>query len=134
MYDGYAVGAVRRPVPAPEPVAAGLLTIIERIEEAIEAETVSIRGDVGFDVAGSNIRKSRHLYDLTRALNMQGLAELPATAEAGLARLREKLAENQTVIAAHLAAVTEVAAMMQTAIEHAEADGTYCEGAFGRGR
>ncbi|MFC5039174.1 hypothetical protein [Tianweitania sediminis] len=134
MYDGYAVAPSRRLVPDLDTGerVAGLLTIIERVEQAIEEETASIRSDLQFDVAGSNIRKSRHLYDLTRALKAHGIADLPATAKDSLARLREKLAENQTVITAHLSAVTEVAAMMQTAIQRAEADGTYSESTFGR--
>lgn len=134
MYDGYAAAPVRRPVAQLEAGdrVAGLLTIIERVELAIEEETASIRSDLQFDVAGSNIRKSRHLYDLSRALKTHGIADLPATAKDSLERLKAKLAENQEVIKAHLSAVTEVAAMMQTAIQRAEADGTYSENTFGR--
>lgn len=135
MYDGYAALAPRRLV-TPEldgDRTTGLMTIIERIEQAIDEETAAIRTDVHYDVAASNIRKSRHLYDLTRAMKVHGVAELPRSAEAGLARLREKLAINQAAIAAHLSAVTEVAALMQGAIQRAEADGTYSAATFGRG-
>jgi len=47
-------------------------------------------------------------------------------------RLRDKLARNEAVIGAHLSAVAEVAALMQEAIQRAEADGTYSADAFGR--
>jgi len=136
MYDGYAaLSAPRRAAPDlnADNRSGGLLTIIERIEQAIDQETTAIRTDMNFDVADSNIRKSRHLYDLSRALKAHGLGDLPASAANGLKQLREKLAVNQAALAAHLAAVTEVAALMQGAIQHAEADGTYSASAFGGG-
>ena len=52
----------------------------------------------------------------------------------GLKRLREKLANNQAAILAHLNAVSEVATLMQKAIQHSEADGTYSSGEFGWAR
>lgn len=117
--------------PRPPAAPANLGAIIQRIEEAIEAETQSIRTDVRFDIKESNARKSRHLYDLTRA--MKGLGgELPAHYGEALTRLRAKLARNEAAISAHLSAVGEVAALIQEAIRRSEADGTYSSGEFGR--
>lgn len=126
-------------VPAPA-VAAGALppgniaALIGRIEEAVEAETNSIRTDVHFDIKASNARKGRYLYELTRAIKGVGEAQFPAEHRVGLVRLREKLARNEAAIRAHLSAVGEIATLMQNAIQRAEADGTYSAGEFGWAR
>jgi hypothetical protein len=121
---------------APEPAvpAINLGNLIGRIEEAIAEETVSIRTDVQFDIRASNAKKSRYLYELTRALKgaREGIA--PTEHRDGLIRLREKLADNEAAIRAHLSAVNEVAALMQNVIQNAENDGTYSAGEFGYGR
>ena len=109
--------AGERAAPAAHPGA--LLAIIGRIEEAIDLETRSIRTDVNFDLKASNARKSRHLYELNRAIK-------------GIIRLRGKLATNEAAIRAHLDAVGEIAALVRDAIEHHEADGTYSSAEFGR--
>lgn len=126
-------------LPARAPVAdtyavrpSSLTAIIARIEEAVDEETASIHTDLDFDLQASNARKSRGLYELTRA--MKGLSErdLNADHRNGMLRLRSKLERNETMIRAHLDAVGEVAALIQTAIQRAEADGTYSSSEFGR--
>ena len=122
-----------------DPIAAqacpgNLEAIIGRIEQAVEDETSAIRTDVNFDIKASNERKSRHLYELARAMKSIGEAGLPAEHRTGLQRLREKLAANEAAIRAHLNAVGEIAALMQSAIQNAETDGTYSAGQFGWAR
>ena len=109
-----------------------LSAIIARIEETIEAETAAIRTDPRFDIKGSNVRKSRYLYELNKATSALQGAMLGEEHRAGVLRLRDKLAVNEAAILAHLNAVTEVATLMQNAIQNAEADGTYSADAFGR--
>ncbi len=109
-----------------------LSAIIGRIEETVEAETAAIRTDARFDIKSSNIRKSRYLYELNKAISALRGTMLGEEHRAGILRLREKLAANEAAILAHLNAVTEVATLMQDAIQHAEADGTYSADAFGR--
>lgn len=116
----------------PGPRAGSLGTIIIRIEEAIEAETAAIRTDVNFDLKASNARKSRHLYDLNRAVRDLGAGVLEAH-RSDIGRLRDKLADNESAIKAHLSAVNEVARLLQDAIERSEDDGTYSTRAFGGG-
>ena len=58
-------------------------------------------------------------------------ADLETEHRDGLVRLRRKLAANEAAILAHLSAVTEVAALLQSAIQSAEADGTYSSAEFG---
>lgn len=109
-----------------------LSAIIGRIEETVEAETAAIRTDARFDIKASNIRKSRYLYELNKAISALRGTMLGEEHRAGILRLREKLAVNEAAILAHLNAVTEVATLMQNAIQHAEADGTYSADEFGR--
>lgn len=111
---------------------ASLTTIIGRIEEAVEAETAGLR-ERRFDVQASNARKSRYLYELTRAMKGIGEAEFASEHRDGILRLRDKLSRNEAAIRAHLNAVSEVAALMQDAIRSSETDGTYSAGAFGYG-
>jgi hypothetical protein len=109
-----------------------LSTIIGRIEEAVETETASIRTDTRFDIKASNVRKSRYLYELNKAISSLRGVVLGEEQRAGILRLREKLAANEAVILAHLSAVSEVATLMQDAIQRADADGTYSADEFGR--
>jgi hypothetical protein len=119
---------------APAPRPAALSAIIGRIEEAIEQETAAIRSDPDFDVKGSKARKSRHLYELNRA--MKGLSQTDVLREhhEALVRLRGKLTENEKALRAHLSAVAEVASLIRDAIQRADADGTYSAHEFGAGR
>jgi hypothetical protein len=114
--------------------AINLGALIGRIGEAVEEETASIRTDIRFDIKASNARKSRYLYELTRALKGAREGSVPAEHRDGLIRLRDKLADNEAAIRAHLSAVNEVATLMQNVIQHAENDGTYSAGEFGYAR
>lgn len=113
---------------------ASLSAIISRIEEAVAAETDGLRNDRAFDLPSSNARKSRCLYELTRAIKGAGEAEFLAEHFDSLKRLRDALARNEAVIRAHLGAVGEVATLMRDAIRDAEADGTYSAHEFGWGK
>ncbi|RST85560.1 hypothetical protein EJC49_15125 [Aquibium carbonis] len=135
--DLYSQVPVNVPRPRVDPQAsqrgASLPGLIARIEEAVEIETKAIRTDVGFDLKSSNDRKSRYLYELNKAVRDIRPEVLQANRD-GIIRLRGKLAENEAAIAAHLKAVTEVAGLIQDAIEQSEADGTYDSAAFQRMR
>lgn len=111
--------------------AINLGALIGRIDEAIAEETAAIRTDIHFDIKASNARKSRYLYELTRALKGAREGNVPAEHRDGLIRLRDKLADNEAAIRAHLSAVNEVATLMQNVIQRAENDGTYSAGEFG---
>jgi len=111
--------------------SVSLVHIISRIEDAIEQETQSIRTDVNFDIKQSNIRKSRYLYELTKAMRGMGADELEPEHRDGMLRLRDKLELNEQAIRAQLNAVSEVATIIQSAIQKSEGDGTYSAGNFG---
>ena len=127
--------ALRSAISEAMPQHAGNLgVLIGRIEEAVDEETAAIRTDISFDIKASNARKSRYLYELTRAMKGAGDALPPVEHRENLERLREKLAINEAAIRAHLNAVNEIATLMQNAIQHAETDGTYSAGEFGCAR
>lgn len=112
------------------PVGGNLGAIIDRIAEVVEGETAAIGRDPGFDLKASNAKKSRCLYELSRA--MKGVRESDAADYAErLGRLRELLKRNEMAVRAHLRAVGEVAALLQGAIERAQSDGTYGAGGGG---
>jgi hypothetical protein len=123
-----------RSAAAPAQRPAALSAIIGRIEEAIEQETAAVRADPDFDIKASNARKSRHLYELNRAMKGLSQADIPDEHREALLRLRGKLADNEKVLRAHLSAVGEVASLIRDAIQKAEADGTYSVNEFGAGR
>jgi hypothetical protein len=134
----YSPYSAQLPVRSALPEASGgmrpssLMAIIGRIEEAVDEETASISTDLGFDLKASNARKSRHLYELTRAMKGVNERELGDEHRNGMMRLRKKLERNEIVIRAHLEAVGEVASLIQAAIQQVEADGTYSSTEFGR--
>lgn len=111
---------------------SSLMAIIHRIEEVVDEETASIHTNLDFDLQASNARKSRGLYELTRAMKGLGERDLNADHRDGMLRLRRKLERNETMIRAHLDAVGEVASLIQAAIQRVEADGTYSSTAFAR--
>ncbi|MGB3502514.1 MAG: hypothetical protein WBA44_12890 [Mesorhizobium sp.] len=114
--------------------AVSISAILGRIEEAIDVETDSIGTDPAFDIRASNARKSRYLYELNRALKGVGPSELAREHRDGVIRLRTKLVANEAAIRAHLAAVNEVATLIQDAIQRSETDGTYSSSAFHQGQ
>ena len=107
---------------------ASLSTIIARIEQAVDEETASIRTDMNYDLKASNARKSRYLYELSRAVKGIGAPQLIAEQREAIVRLRDKLARNESAIRAHLNAVNEVATLIESAIQ-ALGDGRHL---FGR--
>ncbi|CAN7600388.1 hypothetical protein [Mesorhizobium sp. LjNodule214] len=120
------------PIPFARP--GNLAAIIGRIEDAVDEETAGIRTGTGFDLKASNARKSRYLYEMTRAIKGGNEVEFLEQHREGLTRLRQKLARNEAAILAHLNAVNEVASLLKNAIQRAEADGTYSAGEFGWAR
>jgi queuine/archaeosine tRNA-ribosyltransferase len=138
-YHAYSQNLTPRPQPASVVAStsarpANVQAILGRIEEALDDETQQIRTDLGFDLKASAARKSRCLYELSRAMKGVDEAQFLAVHGQGLKRLRAKLAKNEAVLKAHLSAVGEVAALLQNAIQQAEADGTYSASAFGWAR
>lgn len=131
----YSPAVAETPFRAPDRAfgtTGSLTAIIDRIEEAIETETTAIRSDPKFDIRASNARKSRYLYEFNKAVKGLSVRDLGDTHRDAITRLKDKLLANEAVIRAHLSAVSEVAGLIQSAIERAETDGTYSTSAFQR--
>lgn len=109
---------------------SSLQSIVRRIRDCVELETNSIRTVSDFDAKQLNSRKSRLLYELGRASRNTDLADLDKACIDDFRALRVALAENETVLKSHMSAVTEVAGIVQKAIEREEADGTYTTAGF----
>ncbi len=122
------VSAIARAATVDSIADTSLQSIIRRILECVELETKSIRADNQFDAKQSNSRKSRLLYELGRASRNMNLADLDRSCRDDLEALRAALSENETVLKAQISAVSEVASIVQNAIEREETDGTYTTG------
>ncbi len=114
------------------PGDASTLSIISRIRDCVETETEAIRNASDYNAKESNARKSRLLYELGRATRGTDPDAFSRQYRDEFLALREALAENEAVLRAHVNAVTEVAGILQRAIERDEADGTYSSAGYGR--
>jgi hypothetical protein len=122
----------RQAAPALSVKLGNLPAILSRISQAVEEETAAIRAGADYDLKSSNARKSRYLYELTRATKGMEDSEALTQYRDNIEQLRQRLASNETVIRAHMSAVGEVANLMQDVLQRAEADGTYSALEFGR--
>ncbi len=102
-----------------------LLACIKRLEAVIEEETEALEARLPADIDGLNRRKSQGLLELTRLTRGLDPTGLDATTAIHLARLRDKLARNQQVVALHLRALEEIDDTLAQAALAAESDGTY---------
>jgi hypothetical protein len=114
----------RQAAPALSVKLGNLPAILSRISHAVEEETAAIRAGADYDLKSSNARKSRYLYELTRATKGMEDSEALTQYRDNIEQLRQRLASNETVIRAHMSAVGEVANLMQDVLQRAEADGT----------
>ncbi|OAS27519.1 hypothetical protein [Methylobacterium platani] len=102
-----------------------LLACVKRLEAVIEEETEALETRAPADLGDLNRRKSQGLLELTRLTRGLDVAALDATVAIHLARLRDKLARNQQVVALHLRALEEIDDTLAQAALAAESDGTY---------
>lgn len=102
-----------------------LLAALRRLEDTVEAETESLLARRPADHAAYNRAKSQSLLELTRLTRGLDPTEIDAATAIQLARLRDKLARNQEVVALHLRAVEEIGETLATAALSADSDGTY---------
>jgi hypothetical protein len=102
-----------------------LLACVKRLEAVVEEETEALEAHRPTDLAALNRRKSQGLLELIRLTRGLDPADLDATVAIHLARLRDKLARNQEVVALHLRALEEIDDTLARAALAAESDGTY---------
>jgi ABC-type transporter Mla MlaB component len=102
-----------------------LLACVKRLEAVVEEETEALEARLPVDLSDLNRRKSQGLLELTRLTRGLDLGALDATVAIHLARLRDKLARNQEVVALHLRALEEIDDTLAQVALAAESDGTY---------
>ncbi len=102
-----------------------IIQVLGRLDALLDAENNALGSDPAFDVAASNVSKSRCLYELT-TLTRQVPPEAIARAHGNRLRvLHDKLERNSRKVKAHLEAVREVTDLLREAAIEAEGDGTY---------
>lgn len=133
MNQGQARSAENRLVPRATPMEgeasfAQIVAAIARLGAVIDAETELLGNGQPVDLRDVTARKSRGLYDLSRALRQVDNASERRILEEPMRGLRQSLERNQAVLANHLRAVGEIAELLRKAVEMDEADGTYSIG------
>ena len=102
-----------------------LVAALKRLEATVEAETEALLAHHPVDHEALNRAKSQRLLELTRLTRGLDPERIDAATAIHLARLRDKLARNQEVVAMHLRAVEEIGETLAAAALHADSDGTY---------
>lgn len=105
--------------------SAAISTLLDRLEDAIDAEMTAL-GDLqtgGFDVFCR--QKSRILLELSRLVRVVGVEPLDPALAKRLDTVRTKLERDRSLLGIHLTAAQEVAEIIANSLREAESDGTY---------
>lgn len=105
-------------------------SVLGRLEMIIDNENNRIGADPEFDLKVSNAHKSRCLYELTMLIRDTDPREMSSRYIDQLHGLKGKLAVNAQRVEAHLEAVRAVADILKSAVQEADADGTYSQEQF----
>lgn len=106
-------------------VIACIQRAVTRLIEVVDQETAALRNRTPIDHKEFNSRKAHGLLELDRALGLLGDHKPDDETLRMLSVLREKLELNRQVLAIHVQAVREVAAIIAETIREADSDGTY---------
>lgn len=101
-----------------------LVGCVDRLQQLIDRESEELKSGKSVDFDDFNARKTHALLEFMRASRKHAAPRSP-TMEAKLARLRDSLVENSSLLEQHLRAVREISGIMIRTIEMAESDGTY---------
>lgn len=105
-------------------------SVLGRLEMIIDNENTRIGADPEFDLKVSNAHKSRCLYELTMLFRDTDPRQMSTMYVDQLHGLKKKLVVNQQRVEAHLEAVRAVADILKSAVQEADADGTYSQEQF----
>lgn len=105
--------------------AQSIAKIIDGLLSCIRQESAALKTNVRFDLPASNARKSRLLYELSRAASGMGAPEVSPELGGQLKILRSELAANAVLVKGHVSAVREISDMMIDLMRKDETDGTY---------
>jgi hypothetical protein len=110
---------------AQESQAQSISKIVAGLLSCIRQETEALRANERYDMAGSNARKSRLLYELNRATGGLDTPNQSPELRLQLKTLRAELATNALLVKGHVTALREISEMMINLVRRDEADGTY---------
>jgi hypothetical protein len=110
---------------AQESQAQSISKIVAGLLSCIRQETEALRANERYDMAGSNARKSRLLYELNRAAGGLDTPNQSPELRLQLKTLRVELATNALLVRGHVTALREISEMMINLVRRDEADGTY---------
>ncbi|MEN3792701.1 flagellar protein FlgN [Fulvimarina sp. MAC3] len=102
-----------------------LSNAVDRLEAVLTSEIDALAKGRRIDLLESAGRKNQSLLELTRLTRGLSVDGLDGHTRERLAGLRQRLQENETVLARHVRASHEISAIMARSIEAAESDGTY---------
>src|SRR5579863_9835051 len=85
-----------------------IMPVIERLQQALDAENAQIASGKRIDYESFNLRKSQGLLELSRLAPMVAGAEASQTLRAALTGLRAKLDANQRMLRVQLNAARKV--------------------------
>jgi len=105
-------------------------SVLGRLELIIDNENTRIGADPQFDLKVSNAHKSRCLYELTMLFRDTRPQDMPMSYVEQMHGLKKKLAVNARRVEAHMEAVRAVADILKSAVQDADADGTYSQEQF----
>jgi hypothetical protein len=123
--EGRSRGDMTRADGASDGRRLAFLGCVERLVRLIELESAALRTKAAVDFEEFNSRKAHALLEFSRASRAVGASSAGPAVEAGLTRLRARLAENAELLNHRLEAMREIAGIMICTIEMAESDGTY---------
>ncbi|MBO0734193.1 MAG: hypothetical protein J2P49_07750 [Methylocapsa sp.] len=105
--------------------------IIERLDCLLDRENAILREHRLADLEEHNQKKSLGLLEMRRAIAAVrgcGCETLGLETKPAVARLREKLQSNLSLLRTHLEAIAAITAAIARTIEQQESDGTYLPG------
>lgn len=105
-------------------------SVLGRLELIIDNENERIGRDPEFDLKVSNAHKSRCLYELTMLFRDTDQQDIARSYVDQMQGLKKKLTANANRVQAHLDAVRAVADLLKSAVQDADADGTYSQEQF----
>ena len=108
-----------------DPLVAGFMAVVDRLQGVIDFETDSLSRHVAVDLAEVNRQKRHGMLELSRLMRSFA-ARPPSEAVRGrLAELDGALERNRAILDVQLGAMREIAEIIAQVMKDAEWDGTY---------
>ena len=113
------------PALAVSPALAAFLTIVERVEAVLDAETEVLTRNLPTDISDLGHRKRQGLLEMTRIMRTAAASGAQAEMRERLDRFSVKLERNRAVLGTQLRAVREIADIISLTMRDLDSDGTY---------